>query len=115
VQISKAVLLQVGKDMEEQARVSGAGWLRTYLRIWLPLLAPTLALLATMNFMMAANAISSIILLAPRGTETMAILAIEFAEVGRRESAGIVSLLIMLLSVGLAVVVRTLSLQARRY
>jgi iron(III) transport system permease protein len=115
VQISKAVFLQIGKDMEEQARVSGAGWFRTYFRIWLPLLAPTLALLATMNFMMAANAISSIILLAPRGTETMAILAIEFAEVGRRESAGIVSLLIMLLSVGLAIVVRSLSLRARRY
>jgi len=115
VQISKAIYLQIGADMEEQSRVSGAGWLRTYFGIWLPLLAPTLALLATMNFMMAANAVSSIILLAPRGTETMAILAIEFAEVGRRESAGIVSLLIMALSVGLAVVVRRLSLQARSY
>ncbi len=115
VQISKAVYLQIGADMEEQSRVSGAGWLHTYLWIWLPIMAPTLALLATMNFMMAANAVSSIILLAPRGTETMAILAIEFAEVGRRDAASIVSLLIMALSVGLAIVVRRLSLKAHSF
>src|SRR4029077_19422947 len=49
VNIMKGVLVQVGADMEEAARVSGAGWLRTYFRIWLPLLAPTLMLVAVMN------------------------------------------------------------------
>ena len=33
VNIMKGVLVQVGADMEEAARVSGAGWLRTYLMI----------------------------------------------------------------------------------
>ena len=42
VNIMKGVLVQVGADMEEAARVSGAGWLRTYFLIWLPLLMPTL-------------------------------------------------------------------------
>jgi iron(III) transport system permease protein len=40
VNMMKGVLVQIGADMEEAARVSGAGWLRTYFCIWLPLLTP---------------------------------------------------------------------------
>ena len=50
VNIMKGVLVQVGADMEEAARVSGAGWIRTYFRIWLPLLMPTLILLGGDEF-----------------------------------------------------------------
>ena len=38
--VMKGVFVQVGADMEEAARVSGAGWMRTYFQIWLPLLMP---------------------------------------------------------------------------
>ena len=112
-QLSKAVFLQMGADMEEQARVSGAGWTRTYLRVWLPLIAPTLILLATLNFVTAATTTSSIILLADRGTLTMSILALEFArpEIGMREEAGIVSLFIMLMAVSVALVARGFGLR----
>ena len=75
----KGVLVQVGADMEEAARVSGAGWIRTYLRIWLPLLMPTLILLAVMNFVSAAGATSSIILLASRDTMTLSLMALELS------------------------------------
>ena len=114
VQLSKAVFLQMGQDMEEQARVSGAGWLRTYVRIWLPLMAPTLVLLSMINFMLAVNATASLILIAPRGTNTLSLLALEFAEVGSRTGAGIVSLIIMVLSVGMALAVKVLGVKMRR-
>ena len=111
INLSKAVLVQMGQDMEDQARVSGAGWLRTYFRIWIPLLMPTLILLGTLNFVIAANTTSSIILLAARDTVTLSILALEYTALGFRESASVISLLIMTLTLGVALVARAFGLR----
>jgi ABC-type Fe3+ transport system permease subunit len=102
--IFKGVFVQVGKDMEEQARISGAGWFRTYFRVWIPLLMPTWILIATLNFVVAANTTSSIILIADRSTRTLSILALEFAspDIGMREEASIISIFLILLTVGIA-------------
>jgi iron(III) transport system permease protein len=108
VNIMKGVLVQVGADMEEAARVAGAGWLRTYFRIWLPLLMPTLILLAVMNFVSAAGATSSIILLASRDTMTLSLMALELSSiaVSNREAASIISIFIVLFTVSGALLVR---------
>src|SRR5207237_1101952 len=82
--IMKGVLVQVGADMEEAARVAGAGWIRTYFIIWLPLLMPTLMLLAVLNFVSAAGATSSIILLASRDTMTLSLMALELSSIAVR-------------------------------
>jgi ABC-type Fe3+ transport system permease subunit len=99
--------------MEEAARVSGAGWLRTYFRIWLPLLMPTLILLAVMNFVSAAGATSSIILLASRDTMTLSLMALELSATGinNREAASIISIFIIAITVVGAIVVRTYGLR----
>jgi iron(III) transport system permease protein len=108
VNIMKGVLVQVGADMEEAARVSGAGWIRTYFCIWLPLLMPTLVLLAVMNFVSAAGATSSIILLASRDTMTLSLMALELSSsaVNNREAASIISIFIILFTVAGALLVR---------
>jgi iron(III) transport system permease protein len=108
VNIMKGVLVQVGPDMEEAARVAGAGWMRTYFRIWLPLLMPTLILLAVMNFVGAAGATSSIILLASRDTMTLSLMALELSSlsVSNREAASIISIFIIGFTVAGALVVR---------
>ena len=113
VNMLKGVFVQVGQDMEEAARISGAGWTRTYFRIWVPLLMPSLILVATINFVLAAGTTSSIILLASRSTTTLSLLALDYAssEAGRREAAGILSLIIMALTVGVAVLVRAVGLR----
>ena len=110
VNITKGALVQVGFDMEEAARVSGAGWVRTYFRIWLPVLSPTMILLGTLNFVSAAGATSSVILLASRETITLSILALEFAspELALREAAAIVTLHITVLTLGFAMIARRL-------
>ena len=104
----KGVLVQVGADMEEAARVSGAGWLRTYLRIWLPLLMPSLILLAVMNFVSAAGATASIILLASRETMTLSLMALELSSTGvsNREAASIISIFIVAITVSGALALR---------
>ncbi len=113
VNIMKGVFVQVGADMEEAARVAGAGWLRTYFRIWLPLLMPTLILLAVMNFVSAAGATSSIILLASRDTMTLSLMALELSSVAisNREAASIISIFIIALTVAGALLVRWLGLR----
>lgn len=108
VNIMKGAFVQIGPDMEEAARAAGAGWVRTYFLIWLPLLMPTLVLLAVFNFVLAAGATANIILLASRDTLTLSILALELSTVGvsNREAASIVSIFILLLTVVVAVIVR---------
>ena len=111
--IFKGMFVQVGKDMEEQARICGAGWLRSYFRIWIPLLMPTWILIGTLNFVTAANTTSSIILIADRSTRTLSILALEFAspDMGMREEASIISIFLIVLTVGIASLARVFGLR----
>jgi iron(III) transport system permease protein len=108
INISKGAIVQIGKDMEDAARVSGAGWFRTWWRIWLPLIMPTLVMLAVVNFTTAAGATSSIILLADRGTMTLSIMALELASggMGEYEKASIISIILTVLTVGLGIAAR---------
>jgi len=108
VNIMKGVFVQVGADMEEAARVSGAGWIRTYFQIWLPLLMPSLMLLAVTSFVHAAGATSSIVLLASRDTMTLSLMALELSSiaVSNREAASIISIFIIILTVAGALIVR---------
>ena len=113
-QLLKGAFLQLGGDLEEAARVSGAGWVRTYFRIWLPLLMPTLVLIGTINFVLSAQATASIILIASRDTTTLSILALEkmtHADGILLEQAGIVSLFIVGMTVVVASVARKFGLR----
>jgi len=110
-QMFKSTFLQMGQELEDAARISGAGWLYTYFRIWLPLIAPVLVLMGTLNFVLAAGATSSVILLASRETVTLALLALEYmtTSVGAaREVAGIISLFVVAMTAGLALIARWL-------
>ena len=72
---------------------------------------PTLIPIGTLNFVIAANTTSSIILLADRETITLSIMALQFAGTsGLREEAGIVSLIVVVLTVGVALAARKFGL-----
>ena len=114
VQMFKSSFLQMGQDMEEAARTSGASWTYAYFRIWLPLIAPTLVLIGILNFTLAAGATSSVILLASRDTITLSLLALEYmtsAAGSSREVAGIISLFVVAMTTGLALVARWFGFQ----
>ena len=112
-QLLKSVYLQMGADMEEAARVAGAGWLYTYFRIWLPLIMPTIILIGTINFVIAAQTTSSIILLASRDTITLSILALELMSSSGAdyERAGIISIILIAMTVGVAMIARRFGLK----
>jgi iron(III) transport system permease protein len=113
IQISKGTFLQLGQDLEDAARASGAGWWHVYFRIWLPLIAPTLILIGTLHFVITAQATSQVVLLASRGTVTMSLLALEYASGGTtmREEAGIIGLFIVVMTAGVALVARAFGLR----
>jgi iron(III) transport system permease protein len=113
VGVFKGVMVQLGNDMEEAGRVSGAGWFRTYWRVVIPVLMPTMVLIGMLNFVNAAGMTSAIILLASRETTTLSLLTLEFASgAGARvEEAGILSLLIMAMTLVVALPLRSKALK----
>lgn len=109
-QIMKSTFLQLGTELEEGSRMSGANWLGTYARIVLPLIAPTLVLVATLKFMFAANATSSVVMLATSETRTLSLLILDMVAAGQREAATVVTVIITALTLGVALLARALGL-----
>jgi len=109
-QILKTAFLQISKDLEESGRMCGAGWFRTYFRIVLPLIAPTVVVVGALQFMLAANATASVVLLATSETRTLSLQVLDFVAVGQREAATVVTVVITALNCGIAVLARTLGL-----
>ena len=109
----KGVFIQLGSELEEASRIAGANWVKTYLRVWMPLIMPTLILLGTFNFVLAASTTSSIILLSQIGTKTLSILTLELSAsgLGLREEAGVVTIVIIMMTVGVALIARKFGLQ----
>jgi iron(III) transport system permease protein len=110
-QILKANFVQLSKELEESSRMSGAGFWRTYMRVVLPLMGQTMVLVAVIKFMFAAQQTSSIILLATSETRTLSLLALDQVAAGYREVASITVILIMLLTLGVALIARSFGLK----
>lgn len=110
-QILKANFVQLGKELEESSRMSGAGFWRTYFRIVFPLMAQTMVLVGVIKFMFAAQHNSAIILLATSETRTLSLLALDQVAAGYREVASITIIMVTLLTLGVAIVARSFGLK----
>jgi iron(III) transport system permease protein len=110
-QILKANFVQLGNELEEASRMSGAGFLRTYFRVVFPLMAQTMVLVAVIKFMFAAQHNSAIILLATSETRTLSLLALDQIAAGYREVASITIIAITLLTLGIAIIARSFGLK----
>jgi iron(III) transport system permease protein len=113
-QAFKAGLLQLGSDLEESARVSGASWVYTYRRILLPLLAPIAAAVGLMNFGSALTSISTPVLLYSHQSRPLAILLLEYSFTGELERAAALGLLITVIIGVMMLIGRKLGLQLSR-
>ena len=110
-QILKANFVQLGKELEESSRMSGAGFWRTYFGIVFPLMAQTMVLVGVIKFMFAAQHNSAIILLATSETRTLSLLALDQVAAGYREVASITIIMVTLLTLGVAIVARSFGLK----
>jgi iron(III) transport system permease protein len=111
-QMCKAAMLQLGQQLEEASRMSGAGVLRTYVRIVLPLLAPTLVVVGILEFLFAANATANVVMLATADTRPLSLLTLDFVAEDLREPAAVTTMVISALTLGAALLARSRGFRA---
>jgi iron(III) transport system permease protein len=110
-QIIKSNMMQLGHELEEASRVTGATWWHTFTRVVLPILMPVLLLVGVMNFISAARDIASVALVATAETKTLALLQLDYMVEGRYEAAAVTSFIVIILSTGIALLARALGLR----
>jgi iron(III) transport system permease protein len=110
-QIFKSNLLQLGRELEEVARTSGASWLQTMRRIVMPIMVPALLLVGATAFISAARDVASVALVATAGTKTLSLLQLDYMIQGRYGAAAVISFVVVMLSTGLALIARLFGLR----
>jgi iron(III) transport system permease protein len=110
-QIIKSNMIQLGAELEEAARVLGASWWTTYWRIVLPIVVPVLILVGVVVFVTAARDIATVALLSTNETRTLALLQLDYMVDGRYEIAAVVSVIIIGVSTGVALIARAFGLR----
>ncbi len=111
VQIIKSNMMQLGPELEEASRITGASWWRTFTHVVVPILIPVLLLVGILNFISAARDIASVALIATADTKTLALLQLDYMVEGRYEPAAVVSFVVIVLSTGVALLARALGLR----
>jgi len=106
-QLIKSVMLQLGSELEEASRITGASWFYTYRRILFPLLFPALLTVGLVVFISAARDIGTVVLLATGRTRTLSLLMLDFATEAEFERATVVAVIIVILVVVAAFIART--------
>jgi len=83
-------IAQVSGELEEAARASGSGFVTTFRRITLPLIAPMLVSVFMLVFVATLRDVASVVLLAPANTNTLPLLMFDYANAGRFEAGAVV-------------------------
>jgi iron(III) transport system permease protein len=94
VQMIRTALIQISRDIEEAAQISGARFAAIFRRVTLPLIAPMCAAVFLLVFMATMSDISTLVLLASPSTRTLSLLMFEFATSSRPEAAAVIGVII---------------------
>lgn len=105
-QMLKAAVMQVSKELEESAWISGASWLRTFYKVVLPLLMPSLVAVGLVIFISAIREIPTIVLLSTAETRTLSLLMLDYMTGSQLEKAVVLGVFITLVIVIAALVAR---------
>ncbi|MFC1930502.1 ABC transporter permease [Chloroflexota bacterium] len=111
VRVMDGTMVQISKELEESARMSGAGWLHTFRRIIVPLLIPTYVATAVMIFLGSIRDISIVVLLYSPRWRLLSILMLEHYIGMAPEKGMAVGLVITVICVGVAVIARALGMR----
>jgi iron(III) transport system permease protein len=87
-----STMVQIGAELEESARIHGASWLRTFLRIWMPLLRPAFLGAWILLFVIAVRVLDLVVLLAGPGSRMLAVDIFFWTVTGRQEAASVLAL-----------------------
>ncbi len=106
VQLIKSNMVQLGNEMEEASAVAGGSWLYTFRRVVVPILAPVLLSVGTLTFISASRNVSNIAMLVTNENRPIAMLQLDYMVDGRSEVAAVLGVLVVLLTIGIAVLAR---------
>jgi iron(III) transport system permease protein len=101
-------IVQVHPELEESARIAGYGWLRTFVRITLPLIRPSIVASWMLLFSIFITELSMVILLYTANTRTFSVLSFEIWNVGNFSQVASLSLLQLVIGVAVLQVVQML-------
>ncbi|MFC1815450.1 ABC transporter permease [Thermodesulfobacteriota bacterium] len=102
-------LLQINKELEESAQMSGASWGKVFRKIIVPLMMPSLFAGWIYIFLHSVRGLSLPILLSRPGTEVVAVLIFDMWENGQIVEIGAFGISLTLILVGIALGFRKLS------
>jgi iron(III) transport system permease protein len=97
VRSANAAFRQIDASLEETARITGAGWLRTFRSVTLPLARPGLFAGWLLVFVPALQELSASILLFSSGSITLAVAVYNLYETGSLEPVAALSIVTMLI------------------
>jgi iron(III) transport system permease protein len=108
VQLIRSQLLQINRELEEAAWISGASACKTVLSIVIPLCARSIVVVAVMAFVSAARDISHLALLVSSDNRPLSMLQLEYIAEGRNEASAVVGVIIALIAIAAALIARRL-------
>ena len=86
-------MVQISAELEESARIHGASWPRTFVRIWLPLLQPAVVGAWILLFVIAVRVLDVVVLLAGPGARMLSADIFMWTVTGRQEAASVLALI----------------------
>jgi iron(III) transport system permease protein len=93
VQILRGAFGQLGSELEDASRISGASWFRTFLRVVMPIGAPVVLTVGVLIALAAIRDVSTIILLSTQESRPLSILVLQFSTFGEIEAAAVTGLM----------------------
>ena len=107
--VLRTAVKQLGTELEDAGRMSGASWARTLIDISIPLLRSGLVAAWIMVFAVTMRELSMAILLYVRGTETVPVAIFSFVDNGTFEPAAALSVVLVLVCIVSVLLLRRLT------
>jgi iron(III) transport system permease protein len=104
--VSRSGILQINRELEESARMSGASPFAALTRITMPILKPTLVAIFFFVMLMSIKELSASVLLASQRGPVLSVLTWSYMESGNFQFAAAVGVVQSMIMVGLVVVTR---------
>ena len=113
VQTGRAVIQQVGGELEESARLTGAGWLRRLTAVTVPLAVRGIAAGALIVFVKMVRDLSLVVLLFTPTTPLLSVLAYRYASEGFDQFAHAITVVILVLSIAATLIANKLQAKSQ--
>ena len=111
VRVMDGTMVQINRELEESARMSGASWFTTFRKIMMPLLIPTYVSTAVIIFLGAIRDIAIVVLLYTPKSRVLSILMLEHYIGMSPEKGMVVGVIITLICIVVAITARAVGIR----